>query len=655
VAVELATAYISLVPSTRGIAQGITGAITPAATAAGKNAGTSLSGGLAAGAATGSAGGVKAVKTGFVGKMKGAFSPIGGMLTGALAIGAGVKAVGFVSDATAEAREAQKVGAVTEQIIRSTGGAANVTAADVGALAGALSAKVGMDDEAIQSGANLLLTFKNVRNEVGEGNDVFNRATAAAADLSAAGFGDLNGASKQLGKALNDPVAGISALSRSGVTFTDQQKEQIKTLVASGDTLGAQKIILAEVESQVGGTAAASATASEKMGVSFGNFKEAIGTALLPVIDTVTGALQGLFDWMAANPTVVMVLVGAIGLLAVGLGIAAAAAALASATFLTLPITWIIVGIVALIAGLVALIANWSTVVAWLKGVWGAIVGWLAGIWNSIKAGVSAGWNAVAGFFSSFGSRVASIVSGFVGRVVAFFADLWNRARSLVSGGIAAVVGFFSALPARATAAISSLVGRIGSFFSSVFNTARGAVSTGISNVVSYFRELPGRVLSGLGNLGSTLVSAGRNLISGLIDGIQSMASGLVDKVMAPVRNAVNTVKGFLGIGSLSKLFRAIGVDTIGGLIAGVGRSMPAMAAAMGGVTDALAITGPAFPAPGAARAGALVAGGLEAGGAVAGRVDLSDASIERLARAILAGSRNVSVGTLTAALPGVR
>src|SRR5690606_34628428 len=131
-----------------------------------------------------------------------------------------------------------------EQIIKSTGGAAKVSADQVGSLATAISNKSGMDDEAIQSGANLLLTFKNVRNEAGKGANIFDRATQAATDLSAAGFGDMAGQSKMLGKALNDPIKGISALSRSGVTFTEGQKDQIKTMVESGDLLGAQKLML---------------------------------------------------------------------------------------------------------------------------------------------------------------------------------------------------------------------------------------------------------------------------------------------------------------------------------------------------------------------------------------------------------------------------
>lgn len=209
----------------------------------------------------------------------------------AAAAAAGMEVVGLAGDAIAEAREAQKVGATTAQIIKATGGAAKVTADQVGALAERISNKTGVDDEAVQSAANLLLTFKQVRNEAGKGSQIFDRATAAAQDLAAAGFGDANGAAKMLGKALNDPTKGISALGRAGVTFTEAQKKQIKALQASGDMLGAQKIIMAEVEGQVGGVAEKTATAGEKMRTMWGNTKEQLGTMLLPLIDKFAGVM----------------------------------------------------------------------------------------------------------------------------------------------------------------------------------------------------------------------------------------------------------------------------------------------------------------------------------------------------------------------------
>lgn len=248
-------------------------------------------------------------KTGGFGK---SFALLAGPIgAGIAAIGLGGAALGkftdFLGSSVAEARESEKVGKTTAQIIKATGGAAKVSAGQVGALAESLSEKAGVDDEVIQTGANMLLTFKNVRNEAGQGSAVFDRATAAAVDLSASGFGSVDSSAKMLGKALNDPLKGISALGKAGVTFTQQQKDQIKVLVESGDVLGAQKIILGEVESQVGGVAAASATMGEKVKVSWDNLKEQVGTALLPALDKLgkwfleTGlpAIQRFGGWIA--------------------------------------------------------------------------------------------------------------------------------------------------------------------------------------------------------------------------------------------------------------------------------------------------------------------------------------------------------------------
>jgi hypothetical protein len=71
-------------------------------------------------------------------------------------------------------------------VLKSTGDAANVTAGHIGDLATAISNKVGIDDEEIQSNENMLLTFTNVRNEVGKGNDIFDQATKTVTDMSVA-------------------------------------------------------------------------------------------------------------------------------------------------------------------------------------------------------------------------------------------------------------------------------------------------------------------------------------------------------------------------------------------------------------------------------------------------------------------------------------
>jgi hypothetical protein len=204
------------------------------------------------------------------------FAKFGGIAAGVASVVGGSLA--------AAAYESQKVMKQTEAIIAATGTSAGLTAKGVADLAESMSMKTGLDDEAIQTSMNLLLTFKQVRNEMGEGNDIFNRASMAMLDLGNV-FGSTDAAAKMLGKALSDPVRGVTALARAGVNFSKQQRDQIKTLVATGKTLDAQKLILAEVESQVGGTAVASATAFDKMKVAVGNVQENLGGLLLPVIE----------------------------------------------------------------------------------------------------------------------------------------------------------------------------------------------------------------------------------------------------------------------------------------------------------------------------------------------------------------------------------
>lgn len=222
---------------------------------------------------------------------------IKGLATAAAAYGA----LNFLKEANAEAEEAAKVSRLTDAAIKSTGGVANVTAAQLDELAASLSRKAAVDDETVQSAANVLLTFTKVRNEVGAGNDVFNQGAEAALNMSAALGQDLQAATTMVGKALNDPIRGITAMTRAGVQFTDQQKSQIAAMVETGDILGAQKVILGELGTQFGGAAEAAATGSQKLKVASDNLKEAIGSGLAPTVDRLGDALMEMAPETQAN------------------------------------------------------------------------------------------------------------------------------------------------------------------------------------------------------------------------------------------------------------------------------------------------------------------------------------------------------------------
>jgi len=192
--------------------------------------------------------------------------------------------------------ELQRATYATEGVIKSTGGVAGVTAEQVRRLAERLEDVTTADDKVIQSGENLLLTFTNI------GKDVFPLATKAMVDLGIAlaqgdvANADFKNSALQIGKALQDPVRGLLALRRSGVSFTKDQEALIKKLVKSGDLLGAQKIILAELEKEFG---KAGEAAGQGFGADMRRFQDAVegaqqalATGFLPLISEVARTLQ---------------------------------------------------------------------------------------------------------------------------------------------------------------------------------------------------------------------------------------------------------------------------------------------------------------------------------------------------------------------------
>lgn len=187
-----------------------------------------------------------------------------------------------------QANESAKVTAQLEAVLSSTGNAVGMTANELTTLADSISSLSVYEDEAVLSAENVLLTFTQI------GSTTFPAATQAVADLSAAMGQDLQSSAVQIGKALNAPIEGITALTRVGVSFTEEQKDVIAALVETGDVAGAQTIILEELAKEFGGSAEAQLTPIDKLKKGVGDLGEKIGTAFLPAVNE---AINGLFSF----------------------------------------------------------------------------------------------------------------------------------------------------------------------------------------------------------------------------------------------------------------------------------------------------------------------------------------------------------------------
>ena len=206
---------------------------------------------------------------------------LSGIGTGLAAFGVGLgisEVAGFLKDAVAEAREGEKAQQKLAAVMQATGNATGFTAQELANFAEAASRATGIEDDLITNGQAVLATFRNIRGQA------FQEATQAALDMSAVMGTDLQGSIVQVGKALNDPIEGLTALRRVGVSFTESQRNQIKVLQESGDLMGAQAIILRELQTEFGGAAEKMVDAQDKFNVSFDAFKESVGQG--PVGDT---------------------------------------------------------------------------------------------------------------------------------------------------------------------------------------------------------------------------------------------------------------------------------------------------------------------------------------------------------------------------------
>lgn len=454
-----------------------------------------------------------------------------GQAIGGLVAGAGLAR--FFSGAMTEAQQAQTVMRQTAAVIQSTGGVAGITAGHLAGLSQSLSSIAAVDDEVIQQGGNLLLTFRNVRAEGG----IFDDALASALDMSAALGTQLQPNVMAVGRALNDPIAGISKLTRMGVSFTQQQKDQIAAMMYFGDTAGAQRIILEELATEFGGAAEANATASERMGVAWGNVQEAIGTLLLPAFDAASEALSGLSTWFTDLDQ------GSQSVIAGVAGLTIAFAALYAVV--GGPVTLTIAAVAAIAAEYYFLYTRVDGVRMIVDGLWQAIQTFAAAAMAAIR---SIDWKPLIDAGMELWQQVQLLGQSFGG-----WGNVARAAGVVIGAAIMGVIAFLRTTLAVAVPVISAFI-RLGAISLGGIRTAIGAlraavsgVSSAVSSAWSWVQKLAannlGTILSAAYRLASPFVSA-YNAARSLLNTLGSIASRISSMPSLPSINIPGFASG---------------------------------------------------------------------------------------------------------------
>jgi hypothetical protein len=216
--------------------------------------------------------------------------------TGSFALLGGLTALAGAAVLTVKAfGESEDTAAQLDAVLKSTAGAAGVTKQAALDLAAGLQATTTYSDEAVLSAENLLLTFTSI------GKDIFPEATRTVLDMSTALGQDTKASAVQLGKALQDPINGVTALRRVGVNFSEAQQEVIKNLVETGRSAEAQKLILKELNTEFGGSAtAAASTFNGQLKQVWNNINDVMEVVGKLIADQIRPLTQAFLDWFNA-------------------------------------------------------------------------------------------------------------------------------------------------------------------------------------------------------------------------------------------------------------------------------------------------------------------------------------------------------------------
>jgi len=500
------------------------------------------------------------------GKAGSSFSGMGSVMTGVLqGIGQGLagmaaqlgsKALGavtdFVSGSISEASAWNSVFAQTQAVVASTGEAAGLTAAEMGEMASAMSASAGQSlfsDDAILGAQNVLATFTNIKGQN------FGNATQSILDMSQALGMDLNSAAMQVGKALNDPVAGLAALSRSGVQFTAEQEAMIKAMVEAGNVAGAQEVMMKELNTQFGGSASAAVDTYAGQQVvlkeKFADIQQTLGMALMPI-------LMEFGTFM--SDTVVPIIADVVGQL--------------SAWINTMQMTGTTSGIfetirnaIAAIPGVLAQMgAGLATVQAFLQPLTDAFMSWVGVVVPAITSAGGAiaeylGSPTVQGYITTLTTVLGAmatliqdvLVLAFNASAVAW--DLLSQGFTIAWPYIQTVLDTFLS---SATIVINFVTGLLTALsqlvkgdFSGAFETMKKTVGTALEDLWGFFKTLDKNLLTFFEEIKPKVLQLGTDMVQGIADGIKSGASWIKDALLQAARDAWSAVTSyFSGQGS---------------------------------------------------------------------------------------------------------
>lgn len=515
---------------------------------------------------------------------------------GKAAIVSGVALAGLTAEAVKSInafQESELAVSQLEAVLKSTKGAAGITKDAALDLASSFEKVTMFSDEAVLGAESMLLTFTSI------GKDVFPEATKTVLDMSQALGQDLKASSIQLGKALNDPITGVTALRRVGVQFNDTQQETIKKLVESGHLLDAQKMILKELSVEFGGSAEAAGKTFggrlEQLKNTINNVEESLGGLLVkglePVINNVqmfvdnlmpfiNGAesLDDMISRMEEDFGAFGVVIGQVaGFLATHKEVLIAVAG-AIAGFLTIAIVGATIAMISFIGVSLPVIGIFMAVgaaIALLIAYWPQISGFFQNIGNVVSTTLTN----ISNWWNQTWTNITSFVQQAIDTLIQIFTFAFSLSIPFIIGFL---IGFLMTAIPNVVNDVSSwfnqLPGRISAVWESVKTSTINKVTEMVGWLTSQLSALPGKIqswISGIPGIASGIFESAKqaviNKMSEMFDGVKGWwdrIMGILNGIKDAANAAFDAVMRGLNAG------KKVGSFAIGGFVPSTGLAM---------------------------------------------------------------------------------
>lgn len=432
--------------------------------------------------------------------------------------------------------------------------------------------------------------------------------TAKDVEAVTAGALDAETVTNKLAKAFADGSVSAKELQKIFPDLSKATYDQAEALSKAGKNQDALTLLIDAAQKKYGDAAEKNVTSTQKFETALANFKETLGTKVLPILEKAIDLATKMLDVFDSQPKILQnVELAFLGIVGIGgpllsflanaksamvtLGLVSEGASL-GINLVKVALAGLGIGLA--IAAIVLLIQNWDKVkeaadALWkkIKEVFGNIKDWIVNTAGDVKDWLEKNWPLILGVLTGpFGLFMVFLVKH-KEDLLNKFAEIWNSVKEVI-GTIVEIIKVtlglkFLQIFTDVTDWVTKIRDGVVEKFTSLkdkaieqFNKLKDAASQIWNNIKGFITDVATNIKDKLGEVFGYMIEVGKDIARGIWQGLSSMTGWFKMLLTGWVNaNIPAAVRNILKISSPSKVMEQIGQYAVEGLYKGMGAQGP--------------------------------------------------------------------------------